>query len=173
MSSLDVAYRVVYTDSFTKDQRRFVNDHQLLADLCLTVGEISRQPFKNPQLETHRVRGAQAGVMTSYVGNQQHRVIWFKANQTAFLLLFDRHDEAYRRAVKRRVDLDGEYGVRVTELQAADPRPVVAGARPAHASPGPFDAWDAALLAAAGFAAHEINLLREAHDDDGVLALQR
>ena len=50
MSSFDLAYRLVYTDSFVKDQRRFVKDHQLLADLCLTVGEISRQPFKNPQL---------------------------------------------------------------------------------------------------------------------------
>ena len=111
--------------------------------------------------------------MTSYVGNQQHRVIWFKANQTAFLLLFDRHDEAYRRAVKRRVDLDGEDGVRVVELQAADPsEPPWRRARDACA-PGPFDPWDDALLVAAGFAPHEINLLREARDDDGVLALQR
>jgi superfamily I DNA/RNA helicase len=173
MSSFDVAYRLVYTDSFLKDQRRFVKDQQLLADLCLTVGEISRQPFKNPQLETHRVRGAQAGIMTSYVGNQQHRVIWFKANQTAFLLLFDRHDEAYRRAVGRRVGLDGEDGVRVVELQAADPRESTADARATHATPGPFDPWDDLLLAVAGFAPHEINLLREARDDDGVLALQR
>ncbi len=173
MSGFDIAYRLVYTDSFVKDQRRFVKDHQLLADLCLTVGEISRQPFQNPQLQTHRVRGAQAGVMTSYVGNQQHRVIWFKANQTAFLLLFDRHDEAYRRAVKRRVDLEGEDGVRVVELPAAGPRDVFAGARPAQTAPSPFDPWDDALLVAAGFAAHEINLLREVRDDDGVLALQR
>ena len=173
MSSFDLAYRLVYTDSFVKDQRRFVKDQQLLADLCHTVAEISRQPFTNPQLETHRVRGAQAGVMTSYVGNQQHRVIWFKANQTAFLLLFDRHDEAYRRAVRRRVDLDGEDGVRVVELQAADPGGVAPDARPARTGPGPFDPWDDALLGASGFAPHEINLLREARDDDGVLALQR
>ncbi len=173
MTGFDIAYRLVYTDSFIKDQRRFVKDHQLLADLCLTVGEISRQPFQNPQLQTHRVRGAQAGVMTSYVGNQQHRVIWFKANTTAFLLLFDRHDEAYRRAIKRRVDLEGQEGVRVVELHADDPREVTPGARPARATPGPFDPWDNALLAAAGFAPHEINLLRDARDDDGVLALQR
>lgn len=173
MSSFDFAYRLVYTESFIRDQRRFVKDPRLLADLCLTVGELSRQPFKNPQLETHRVRGAQPGVMTSYVGSQQHRVIWFKANQTALLVLFDRHDEAYRRAVLQRIDFDGEDAIRVTELQADEPRDAATGARPGHMAPAPFDPWDNVLLADAGFAPHEINLLREARDDDGVLALQR
>ena len=173
MSSFDLAYRLVYTESFIRDQRRFVKDPRLLADLCLTVGELSRQPFKNPQLETHRVRGAQPGVMTSYVGNQQHRVIWFKANQTALLVLFDRHDEAYRRAVLQRIDFDGEDAIRVTELRTDETQDVATEARPAHATPAPFDPWDNALLADAGFAPHEINLLREARDDDGVLALQR
>lgn len=172
MNRFDIAYRIAYTDTFTRDQRRFANERQLLADLALTVGEISRQPFKNPQLETHRVKGAQPGVMTSYVGNQQHRVIWFRAGQTAVLLLFDRHDEAYRRAARVRVDFEGEGAIAVleqVEAAAEAPRHVA----PDTAGQGVFDPWDDALLGEVGFAQHEINLLRDARSDDEVLALQR
>ncbi len=111
------AFSIVYSETFARDQRRFVAQRDLLADLTLTVAEIARQPFKNPQLETHRVKGAQPGVMTSYVGNQ-HRVIWLKAGQTAVLLLFDRHDEAYRRAGRLRVSFGGNDAVQIVEQQA-------------------------------------------------------
>jgi hypothetical protein len=172
MTTFDIAYRIAYTDTFTRDQRRFATDRQLLADLALTVAEISRQPFKNPQLETHRVKGAQPGVMTSYVGTRQHRVIWFRAGQTAVLLLFDRHDEAYRRASRLRVAFSGEEAIVVSEAAApvepSEHRPVAPAA-----VRGPFDPWDDALLADVGFAPHEINLLRDARSDDGLLGLQR
>lgn len=174
MSRFDLAYRIAYTDAFLRDQRRFASEHAVLADLALTVGELSRQPFKNPALESHRVKGGQAGLMTSYVGRQQHRVIWFKADQTAVLLVFDRHDEAYRRATRLRVGFDGESGVQVLEQQATEPDPIAATTRSSSSTgPAPFDPWDDALLADAGFAAHEINLLRDVRDEDGVLELQR
>ena len=167
------AFSIVYSDTFARDQRRFVAQRDLLADLTLTVAEIARQPFKNPQLETHRVKGAQPGVMTSYVGSQQHRVIWLKAGQTAVLLLFDRHDEAYRRAGRLRVSFDGDDAVQIVEQQvaAADAGTAAPGLR--SPGPAPFDPWDNTLLREIGFAEHEINLLREARDDSGVLGLQR
>src|SRR4051794_37817741 len=145
-------FNIAYTETFTRDQRRFVAQRDVLADLTVTVAEIAQQPFKNPRLQTHRVRGAQAGVVTSYVGNQQHRVIWFKAGQTAVLLLFDRHDEAYRRASRLRVSFDGANAVRVVEEAG---RTVGAGrgdGRDARSGPAPFDPWDNALLAEVGFA---------------------
>ncbi len=173
MSTLDFAYRLAYTETFARDQRRFATQRQLLADLALTVAEISRQPFKNPLLESHRVKGAQAGVMTSYVGNQQHRVIWFKAGQTAVLLLFDRHDEAYRRAVRLRVEFDDENAVQVLEQHATEAVEEPTFAPASHDAPAPFDPWDDALLGEIGFAPHEINLLRETRDEDAILEPQR
>jgi hypothetical protein len=167
------AFNIAYTETFSRDQRRFIAERSLLADLTLTVAEIARQPFNNPQLETHRVKGAQPGVMTSYVGNQQHRVIWFKAGQTAVLLLFDLHDAAYRRAGRQRVRFEGEGAVHVVEEQLAVADAAPAGNRDALTGPGPFDPWDDGLLAEVGFPDHEINLLREVRDDNGVLALQR
>lgn len=167
------SFSIVYSETFARDQRRFVAQRDLLADLTLTVAEIARQPFKNPQLETHRVKGAQPGVMTSYVGSQQHRVIWFKAGQTAVLLLFDRHDEAYRRAGRLRVSFDGDDAVQVVEQQAVPEDAVNVASGAQSLGPAPFDPWDNTLLREVGFAEHEINLLREARDDSGVLGLQR
>jgi hypothetical protein len=41
-------FSIVYSETFARDQRRFVAQRDLLADLTLTVAEIARQPFKNP-----------------------------------------------------------------------------------------------------------------------------
>jgi hypothetical protein len=165
---------VVFTETFAKDQRRFAEDAKLAADLLATVTEIGRDPFHNAALQTHAVKGAPSGVMTSYVGRQQHRVIWFKAGDHAVLLLFDRHDDAYRRVRRLKIDVDDVEGVTITEFAAdADALAPTPARADTDAAPAPFDPWDDAILTAAGFAAHEINLLREVRDDDGVLDLQR
>jgi hypothetical protein len=172
VNRLEFGYRLAMTPSFTKDQRRFAADKGLQADLSLTLGEIARQPFENAALQTHAVKGAQSGVMTSYVGNQQHRVIWYRAGHTAMLLLFDRHDEAYRRAARLKVNVDDEQGIAVREIAET---PVTAASLPILVADdqGPLDHWDDALLAEVGFAAHEINLLRDARSESELETARR
>jgi hypothetical protein len=172
VNRLEIGYRLAMTPSFTKDQRRYAADKGLQADLSLTLGEIARQPFENAVLQTHAVKGAQSGVMTSYVGNHQHRVIWYRAGHTAMLLLFDRHDEAYRRAARLKVNVDDEQGIVVREIAQA---PVTSATPPIIAADdqGPLDHWDDALLAEVGFAAHEINLLRDARSESELETAKR
>jgi superfamily I DNA/RNA helicase len=175
-ATLDIAYRLVISDAFARDQQRFAAQKDVLADLALTIAELARQPIHNPKLETHRVNGAQRGVMTSYVGSQQHRVIWFRAGRTAVLLAFDRHDEAYRRARRLSVDYAEDVGdVRVLEEQSAvSGSPAVEAPGPAApAEAAPFDPWDELLLRSVGLQEHEINMARDVRDDEGVMALSR
>lgn len=173
MTEQTEGFRLALTKRFTRDQSRLSADRQLLSDLSLTLGEIALQPFGNPRLQTHAVRGAQPGVFTSYVGRHQHRVIWFQAGATAMLLLFDRHDEAYRRAVRLRVEPDTEEGFRVVELRADASESDVLASPPSGASVGLFDPWEDALLQRVGLALHEINQLREVSSDDQLFELER
>ena len=169
------SYRIAMGPDFVKDQRRFSEQPAVLADLLETVTELASQPFHNPRLQTHKVRGAQSGVMTSYVGSHPHRVIWFHAKQTIMLLLFDRHDEAYRRAERVKVSLDSGENVtiEITE-QASVSKDAVRTPAPIGATgPAPFDPWDDTLLGEAGFASHEINILRDVRDEDGLSEAQR
>jgi superfamily I DNA/RNA helicase len=102
--------RLVISDDFARDQRRFADQPAVLADLAFAIAELARAPLDSALLATMPVEGAQPGVMTSRAG-RRHRIGWLRQNGSVVLLLLDRDSEATRRA--------RELDVRIDETRAA------------------------------------------------------
>jgi len=160
-----------YTPTFKDCVDRYTNRPEILAALSRTLTELAIKPFGNPRLKTHAVKRAQPDTFTSYVTNDGHRLIWRRVGQVIVLLLFGEHDAVYRRAERLRLEIDDTQHV----LRIIDEDPGTGDRVPyrqRRAEEGRlFMAWNDAELAAFGFEAHEIAVLRRLNTDSDLTSL--
>lgn len=139
------------------------------------LGELQKQPFKNPKLQTHEIGKARNGkvVYTSYVGGARsdRRLVWQLFNRSIVLLLYGTH--AVQERVKRmRIDYTGDEGV-VTIYELVPDGSSETQYHVHRTSAGKlFMAWTNDELASYGFPEPTIEVLRHLNSDTEFLALE-
>ena len=80
-------------------------DDRYADDLPKVIAELERQPFHNPTLQTHPLKGVGRKVYASYVGGRtsDRRIVWQIANRTIVALLYGPH-KIYDKAKRVRID---------------------------------------------------------------------
>ncbi|MEV4720275.1 UvrD-helicase domain-containing protein [Micromonospora noduli] len=160
-----------FTPIFNDCVQRYQSRPEVLAALSQTLTELAVKPFGNPRLQTHAVRKAQPETFTSYVTNQGHRLIWRRVGNVIVLLLFGEHDAVYRRAERLRLEVDDTQNVlRVIDEDPETGRDVPYAKRRTEEG-RLFMAWNDAELAAFGFEAQEVKVLRRLNVDSELTSL--
>ncbi len=117
-------YIVMAAPSYFKSVNAIRRDDQYANELPRVVGELQRQPFRNPKLQTHPLRGVNRGgrkTFASYVGGPRsdRRIVWQIANRTVLALLYGPH-EIYNRVKRLRIDFDDKAN-RVLQYETGAP----------------------------------------------------
>jgi len=171
-----VSYSLVYTDHFNDCVREYQQrDSRFLAELMQAVTDLARQPFQNPSLQTHPMKGVTGEKrFISYVGGSKgRRLIWSRFNRAIVLLLYGEHDVVERKAERLVIELDGVNGdgITITEI-AADAREAAPSPARQQMEPGRlFMAWTDAELSEFGFEDHVVPVLRRLDTEDELLEL--
>lgn len=172
------SYQYLYTPTYNSCIRDFQHDAKALVDLHAALAELGRQPFGNPRLQTHHMKGRPGSKrkrFISYVGNRGHRLIWELVNRTIVLLLFGEHDPVERRAERLEFEEDeATGGLRIVEYTRVDePAPETSAPAVAEEPVGSlFMAWTDEELLRFGFAEHEVPVLRRLDTEDELVALE-
>lgn len=170
-----MSYSLVYTDHFNDCVREYQQrDARYLAELMQVVMDLARQPFNNPSLQTHAMKGVTGEKrFISYVGGSKgRRLVWSRFNRAIVLLLYGEHDVVERKAERLVIEYDGpDEGLTIREV--AETTSSVSIAEPGStAEPGQlFMAYTDGELREFGFGEHEVPVLRALNTQDELIAL--
>ena len=166
------AYAYRRTQTYNDCVNQYRNNLAVKSQLFDTLEELARDPFRSPQLNTHRVKRANGETYVSDVGGRNgKRLIWRLVGRTVILLLFGEHDPVYRRAERLSLEVDeAENTIRVFD------------ALPADGSPAPYAQWRQVQgslfmaytdpeLQAFGFLEHEVPIMRRLDTGDELVDL--
>jgi superfamily I DNA/RNA helicase len=160
--------RIAPTFRKSQDEMRASGDPYYF-DLLPTIAELQDQPFHNPELQTHQLRGAPRGTYTTDVGGRRsdRRIAWRLVGRTIVLLLYGKH-AVQNRACRMSLEIDDttdKLVVHETPVGGGRPQPVWKK----DSSHGRcFQWWTDAELQAMGFESQQLDLLRAADTDDEV-----
>lgn len=165
-----MSYAYVHTPRYDAGVREWMTDPRAMSQLHETLSELARQPFKNPLLQTHRMksRSDRKIYITDVDGRKGWRLIWNLIDRTIVLLLFGEHDKVERQAERIDYQADDVTGVvTLVEYVTRDDTPRQ------HPTSGPADdpgqlfmAWTDDELAGFGFTDAQVVHLRRLDDLD-------
>ena len=157
-------------DTFTDSLARLTGQEQKAAKT--TAFDLQMNPA-HPGLKFHKLSGRDPNFWSVRV-NRDIRLIVHKAGEDILLAYVDHHDDAYRWAERRRLEVHPETGamqmVEVREVAAVEPTP--AAPPPAEDIGEPvFGNLSRGDLMAFGVPADWVDPVREARDEDRLLAV--
>lgn len=153
------AYR--RTQTYNDCLAQYRNNSAVKSQLFDALEELERDPFRSPQLNTHRVKRANGNTFVSDVGGRKgKRLIWRLVDRTIILLLFGEHDPVYRRAERLTLEVDEATDtIRVFDTLPGDSQPAPYAER-RHIVGALFMAYTDVELQDFGFLDHEVPILR-------------
>ena len=168
-----LSYQIRFAPTFRKSLSQAPADDQYKEVLPEVYIELAEQPFKNPKLQTHQLKGAPRNTFTTDVGGRQsdRRIAWRLVNRTIVLLLYGTH-AIQGRACRMSLEIDDSTDTLNVHEPAMDggSEPTFA---PRRALQGRcFRMWTDPELSEMGFASDAVQKLRAANTDEDVEQLE-
>ena len=167
------AYAYRRTQTYNDCLAQYRDNSVVKSQLFDALEELERDPFRSPQLNTHRVKRANGKTYASDVGGRKgRRLIWRLVGRTIILLLFGEHDPVYRRAERLTLEIDeAEDIIRVFDTLPGDSRSAPYAERRRLVGTL-FMAYTDIELQDFGFHDHEVPILRELDNSNELVDLE-
>lgn len=159
-----MSYAYFQTPRYNDGVKEWIQDARAMMTLHETLAELSQEPFKNPLLQTHRLKGRSDRKLfiTDVDGRKGWRLIWDRVDRTIVLLLFGAHDKVERQAERLDYSVDDATGaVHVVEYETRTDHHGDQRATADIAGPGRLMmAWTDETLEEFGFTPAQVHHLR-------------